>query len=216
MATQKQIEANRRNAQASTGPVTPEGKAASSRNALKSGLDAESQFVLGETREEFAEFQEEWYNYIAPRNPEERYQLDNLIRNEWFLRRYFRIESQLWEYHSMLAQRATGVELGEGFSKASPVFMRLQRRIAAAEKARSEARQALDRLRAHPDPDPAPQPRETTAETPKLASFRTAPAEPPSPPRSPAQPRPVPARDRQKSSLHPVSCLPPPAAAEPS
>ena len=49
MTTQKQIEANRMNSQRSTGPRTEERKRASSMNALKSGLDAESQFVLGES-----------------------------------------------------------------------------------------------------------------------------------------------------------------------
>src|SRR5579872_3760523 len=109
MSTFKQIQAIRLNAHRSTGPTTEEGKRASSQNALQSGLDAESQCILGETREEFAQLQYEWYEYHAPRNPQERLQLDNLIRSEWFLRRFFRIESQLWEYHSMLAQRGTGV-----------------------------------------------------------------------------------------------------------
>ena len=47
MATEKQIEANRRNAAKSTGPRSPEGKARSSMNALKSGVDAEAEIIPG-------------------------------------------------------------------------------------------------------------------------------------------------------------------------
>ena len=167
MATLKQIEANRLNSQKSTGPRSEEGRRASSQNALKSGLDAESQFVLGESREEFAQLQTEWYDHHAPVNPEERLQVDTIIRSEWFLRRYFRIEAQLWEYHSMKAERGTGVELGEAFSNASLIFMRFQRRINLAEKSGKEARAELDRLKA------LRQPQQTTTETQQLGSFLT-------------------------------------------
>ena len=40
MATQKQIKANRQNAQKSTGPKTSDGKAVVSQNAVKHGLFA--------------------------------------------------------------------------------------------------------------------------------------------------------------------------------
>src|ERR1039457_5421396 len=40
MATQAQIDANRRNAQKSTGPRTPDGKAAVRQNAFRHGLSA--------------------------------------------------------------------------------------------------------------------------------------------------------------------------------
>jgi hypothetical protein len=40
MTTMKQIEANRRNAQSSTGPATAEGRKNSSKNAWKHGLTA--------------------------------------------------------------------------------------------------------------------------------------------------------------------------------
>src|SRR5438067_4800498 len=46
MTTYKQIEANRRNARRSTGPITEEGKLRSRRNAVRHGLTAET--VIGE------------------------------------------------------------------------------------------------------------------------------------------------------------------------
>ena len=48
MASEKQIEANRRNAQKSTGPTSVAGKAASSMNALKTGLHAKSLVIFSE------------------------------------------------------------------------------------------------------------------------------------------------------------------------
>ena len=42
MATEKQFEANRLNAQKSTGPRTPEGRAAVRLNGVKHGLTAET------------------------------------------------------------------------------------------------------------------------------------------------------------------------------
>ena len=52
MATQKQIEANRRNALLSTGPNTPLGKAISRLNALRHGRRATKLVLLGESRQE--------------------------------------------------------------------------------------------------------------------------------------------------------------------
>src|SRR5712672_1617164 len=48
MSSQRQIEANRLNAQKSTGPSTPEGRAAVSLNSLKYGLYAETLILPGE------------------------------------------------------------------------------------------------------------------------------------------------------------------------
>jgi hypothetical protein len=53
MATQSQIDANRRNAQKSTGPTTPEGRDAVRHNALKHGLTSEVLIPMDEDRPEF-------------------------------------------------------------------------------------------------------------------------------------------------------------------
>jgi hypothetical protein len=50
MATEAQILANRLNAQKSTGPQTPEGKAIVSQNAVKHGLSAGQDIISSESR----------------------------------------------------------------------------------------------------------------------------------------------------------------------
>ena len=165
MATQKQIEANRLNALKSTGPRTEEGKRASSQNALKSGLDAESQFVPGESPEQFAALQASYFEQFAPANAEQRFLVDQLIRNEWLLQRYHRVESQLWIYQARLCERATGLELGEAFSRAGATFQRLNRRVVAVEKAHKEALAQLKSLQQPPEPP------ETKSVDSQLASF---------------------------------------------
>ena len=52
MATIKQIDANRRNAQNSTGPQSPEGKQTTALNALKTGLYATAELIPGERAED--------------------------------------------------------------------------------------------------------------------------------------------------------------------
>lgn len=53
MASEKQIAANRINAQKCTGPTSIEGKAASSQNALKTGLHAKSDVIATENSDDY-------------------------------------------------------------------------------------------------------------------------------------------------------------------
>src|ERR1035441_3608649 len=138
MATPQQIAANRQNAQKSTGPRTPEGKAVSSQNAFKSGLDADSQFCYGEQRADFYRLQVEYFTRFSPQSPDERFYVDTLIRNEWSLRRLFRAEAHLWEFNTTRASCRDGTRRGEGFDPSTPVFVRLHRRITLFEKSYKE------------------------------------------------------------------------------
>src|SRR6201987_2658966 len=57
MTSFRQIEANRRNARLSTGPVTEEGKRKSRQNALRHGLTAETVIDALEDAEDYAAFE---------------------------------------------------------------------------------------------------------------------------------------------------------------
>ena len=56
MSTQEQIDANRRNGGLSNGPKTAEGKAASSKNAIKHGLLSDEALLPGEDEDRFEQF----------------------------------------------------------------------------------------------------------------------------------------------------------------
>ena|SRR5579863_1330109 len=57
MTSFRQIEANRRNARLSTGPITEEGKKKSRRNALRHGLTAETVIAALEDADDYAAFE---------------------------------------------------------------------------------------------------------------------------------------------------------------
>jgi hypothetical protein len=95
--TSAQIEANRRNAQLSTGPRTPEGKAASSQNALKYGMLARQLVIQGqylqESAEEFQSFWTEYREQLAPVGPLEEMLVDQIVALNWRMRRVRAAES---------------------------------------------------------------------------------------------------------------------------
>src|ERR1700678_1769534 len=68
--SEKRSEASRINGAKSQGPKTEEGKAISSRNAVKHGLySSVKTMVAAENPEEFAGFHRELYRHFAPPTP---------------------------------------------------------------------------------------------------------------------------------------------------
>ena len=91
------------------------------------------------------------------------------------LRRLFRAEAHLWEYHVIRADRSEGLSLGAALMAADQVFRRLQRRITLAERSYKDAFAELERLQrargSLPTPPSGQQPKPDTADSPELGSF---------------------------------------------
>ena len=154
MATLAQTEANRRNAQKSTGPCSVEGKAASSQNALKSGIDAKSQVLPGEQAGALEALTADYYARFRPATPEARHLVDTLVSNEWLLRRFRRIEVQILKHEMESAYRIDAKNsVGDAYTRSERSFERLQRRINAAER---NYHRALKELQIGFVPPPAP------------------------------------------------------------
>jgi hypothetical protein len=93
----KQLAANRANAQKSTGPKTPEGRAVSKMNALKHGISSKEMLVRGlklkENSRELDELYERFWQELDPVGPVEEMLVDQIVTAHWRLRRALRAES---------------------------------------------------------------------------------------------------------------------------
>src|SRR5471032_932067 len=147
MASQAQIAANRLNSQKSTGPTSPEGKAASSLNALKSGIHAASHIICGEDPAALEALTAAFLLQFQPTGPNQLALVDTLIAAEWTQRRLRRIEAELWNSRDESLD-PTYAEisdtppnptspfpaLGYSYPDAIDTFLRIERRIDATNR----------------------------------------------------------------------------------
>src|SRR5438045_1209696 len=97
MTSFRQIDANRRNARLSTGPVTEEGKKTSRQNALRHGLTAETVIDALEDAEDYAAFEMAVTADYDAQSAVERELVLRLASVLWRLRRATAIESGLFK-----------------------------------------------------------------------------------------------------------------------
>ena len=145
MATDKQTTANRLNSQKCTGPRTPAGRATSSQNALKTGIDAESEVIRCEIRSEYDALIVEYYTRYPPAVPEERGLVDTLIRSEWLGRRYVCAEAAIWEYGFDNSELRN---LGLVYLRSQEAFARVDRRMNSAHRNFQSALKQLRQIQA--------------------------------------------------------------------
>ena len=157
MSTLRQIEANRRNAQKSTGPTSVTSKAVSSMNNLKTGIHAKSLVLPSESLADLEQLTEECYLHYHPANPEQRFYVDDLIRCEWTLRRLDNAETQTWQHQNHDIYRdPEKYPLGKAASCNPNSFSKLQYRLDATRRARDRAILAIERLQAKAAAAPVP------------------------------------------------------------
>src|SRR6516165_7821455 len=97
MISFRQIEANRRNAELSTGPVTEEGKRRSRQNAVRHGLTAETVIDALEDADDYAAFELAVTSDYDVQTAVERELVLRLASLLWRLRRATAIESGLFK-----------------------------------------------------------------------------------------------------------------------
>jgi hypothetical protein len=97
MSSLKQIEANRRNALKSTGPITPEGKERSRRNAVRHGLTSETVIAALEDAADYQAFEAAVTADYGAETAVERELVLRLASILWRLRRATGIETALFE-----------------------------------------------------------------------------------------------------------------------
>jgi hypothetical protein len=92
VTSRRKIEANRRNAQRSTGPRTPEGKAVARMNALKHGLTASTIALPGEDAEAYERLRNNLVAALHPKGALELELVDRIAECIWRLRRARNVE----------------------------------------------------------------------------------------------------------------------------
>ncbi len=163
MATLRQFEANRLNAQKSTGPRTPAGKQASRFNALTLGINAQSTVIPGESSRDLDILGDEYQDQFCPTTPVERYLVDTLVTCDWVRRRLHRAQADLYR---VLAARTDLINpLGyiwkedtAGANTLQKVFRQLTSLDRSYHRALAELRRlAQERSQAEPEPETEPE-----------------------------------------------------------
>jgi len=97
MTTEARIHANRLNAQKSTGPQTPQGKAVVSQNALKHGLSARHDVITTESQADFDLHRDALLAELHPLSPMESILADRIVSLSWRLKRADLIQNQTFD-----------------------------------------------------------------------------------------------------------------------
>jgi hypothetical protein len=95
MASAAQVTANQANAQHSSGPVTPEGKAAVAANRITHGLTGTFALLPFECPDQFKEFCDGIIDETKPETNEEKRLVSSIIQHYWLVQRSLSLQGML-------------------------------------------------------------------------------------------------------------------------
>jgi hypothetical protein len=192
MATERQIQASRANAPKSTGPITPEGKRISSRNAGKNkavmsaaahGLLSSTVVLKGESVRRFNDLATALILQFQPRNSAETSLVQTMIAARWRLLRMWGIQSAGFQLE--MARQDPSAGSGAVLAENSHAFALQHRLEATYDRQYNHALAMLLKLRAasnrSSDPGAATDPPFTSRLKPGRTIFKTNPISMPGP-----------------------------------
>jgi hypothetical protein len=147
MATEAQIEANRNNATASTGPNTAEGKSKSSRNAVSHGLFSNRNILNAAEADEYDELAAAMRKDLAPEGILEQTLANEITRAAWRLRRCARVEDNIFDPDLDAMENRATLQIQLSVDRARlQTYRILQRSIAELRKLQNERRFRIEIL----------------------------------------------------------------------
>ena len=116
MATQSQIDANRRNAQKSTGPKTQEGKAKSRRNALRHGLTAKACMLADEDPNDLLDMIAEINEKFDPQDTDEDFLVQRMAEARIRYNRIMPLEASIFNLRLVVDKAPDPLMEAQGLS----------------------------------------------------------------------------------------------------
>ena len=142
MATRAQKNANKANAQYSTGPKTEAGKQASKYNRTRHGLAGKQVVIHCEDADAYEALRTDLIDSYQPANVAETALVDEIAQNYWRLQRARAIEAETFNVH------CHGADPIIGYESAEPNFETIRRYMASIERAYHRAMTQLDAAQA--------------------------------------------------------------------
>src|ERR1700722_13639067 len=221
MATKAQVDANRRNAQKSTGPKTPEGKDKSRRNALQHGLTAKTCMLEDEDPEALVDLLNEIREKFNPQDTDEDFLIERMAKARFKYNRIMPLEAAI--YNLRLSVDRTPKEITEALgvngqrawaymrdANGGNALSKLARYETSLLREYDRSRQELEKLQktraARPAEPPVPNAVRSEAKTPAS----------PIPPTGSKPPQPAPGTPPPITHNPPPSAAPSRAPAKPS